>query len=133
MRVAIQLANCTARENWIAGGNSAGKLLLYGRTWLLLSDSANVVFDKARIFTEVGNQLIGNGSGVAGDVIDGVVVVNQPAEISGRNSLRRQRADVADNVIHGHAAENRAETGFAIGIENNFAAAGKRPGQGPSP
>ena len=26
LRVAIQLANCTAQENWIAGGNSAGKL-----------------------------------------------------------------------------------------------------------
>ena len=32
LRVAIQLANCTAHENWIAGGNSAGKLLLYGMT-----------------------------------------------------------------------------------------------------
>lgn len=32
LRVAIQQANCAAQENWIAGGNSAGKLLLYGMT-----------------------------------------------------------------------------------------------------
>lgn len=30
LRVAIQQANCAAQENWIAGGNSAGKLYCTG-------------------------------------------------------------------------------------------------------